>query len=80
MKSKAKLNEKYIRVLWYIVFQVLKVPRIKEYKITASLPVLLFLAVLQRIRIYISRYHFYNFLEHNPTFTGKEILPRIFIL
>ena len=41
-----------------------------SYKIqdTASLPVPLFLAVLHRIRIYISRYHFYIFLEPNPTF------------
>ena len=45
---------------------------------TASLPVRLFLVVLHRIRIYISRYQFYNFLEPNlihpiqpnPSFNG----------
>ena len=48
-----------------VVFQVLKVLLIKECKIyTASLPVPLFLVALQHIRIYISRYHFYNFIQH----------------
>ena len=56
-----------------LAFQVLKVLFIKEYEIyTASLPVPLFLVVLHHIRIYISRYHFYNFLEPNPTFTEKK--------
>ena len=46
---------------------------------TASLPVPLFLVVLHRIRIYISRYYCYNFLELNPTFIEKRFLSRIFI-
>ena len=46
---------------------------------TAILPVLLFLAVLHRVRIYINRYNFHNFLEPNPIFTGKRFLLRIFI-
>ena len=41
----------------------------KRIQETASLLVPLFLVVLHRIRIYISRYHFYNFLEPSPTFT-----------
>ena len=45
---------------------------IKEYKIyTASLPVPLFF-VLHHIRIYISRYNFYSFLEPNPPLTKKD--------
>ena len=44
----------------------------KRIQDTASLPVPLFLVVLHHIRIYISRYHFYNFLEPNPTFTEKK--------
>ena len=47
---------------------------------TASLQVPLFLVVLQNIRTYISRYHFYNFLEPNPTFTEKKFSSRIFFL
>ena len=43
----------------------------KRMKDTVSLPVPLFL-VLHRIRIYIGRYHFYNFIEPNPTFTEKR--------
>ena len=35
----------------------------KRIQDTASLPVPLFLVVLHRIRIYISKYHFYNFLN-----------------
>ena len=45
----------------------------KRIQDTASLPVPLFLVVLHRIRIYISRYHFYNFLGPNPTFSEKNI-------
>ena len=52
----------------------------KRIQDTASLPVPLFLVVLHRIRIYISRYYFYNFLDPNPTFTEKRFLSRIFIL
>ena len=52
----------------------------KKIQGTASLPVPLFLVVLHRIRIYISRYQFYNFLEPNPTFTEKRFLSRFFIL
>ena len=42
----------------------------KRIQDKANLPVLLFLVVLHRVRIYISRYHFYNFL--NPKFTEKD--------
>ena len=45
----------------------------KRIQDAASLPVPLFLVVLHRIIIYISRYHFYNFLEPNSTFTEKKI-------
>ena len=40
----------------------------KRIQDTDSIPVPLFLAVLHCIRIYTSRYHFYNFSEPNPTF------------
>ena len=52
----------------------------KRIQDTAGLPVPLFLAVLHHIRIYISIYDFYNFLEPNPTFTEKRFSSRIFIL
>ena len=52
----------------------------KSIQDKASLPVPLFLAVLHRMTVYIRGYHFYNFLEPNPTFTGKKISPQIFIL
>ena len=45
----------------------------KRIRDTASLPVPLFLVVLHRISFYISRYHFCNFLEPNPTFPEKKI-------
>ena len=54
-----------------------------SYKIiqdAANLPVPLFLVVLHRITICIRIYHFYNYLEPNPTFTGKRFLSRIFVL
>ena len=47
---------------------------------TASIPVPLFLVVLHHIIINISRYHFYKFLEPNPTFSEKHFSARIFIL
>ena len=47
---------------------------------TVSLPVPLFLVVLHLIRTYISRYHFYNFIEPNPTFTDKRFSSQIFSL
>ena len=51
----------------------------KRIQDTDSMPVPLFLVVLHRIRIYISRYHLYNFLEPYPTFTEKIFPSRIFI-
>ena len=43
----------------------------KRIQDTASLPVPLFLVVLHRIGIYISRYHFYNFLNLIQHFLKK---------
>ena len=39
---------------------------------SASQQVPLFLVFLHHISFYISRYHFDNFLEPNPTFSGKK--------
>ena len=44
----------------------------KRIQDTATLPVPLLVAVLHQIRIYISRYHFYNFSEPNPTITEQK--------
>ena len=52
----------------------------KRMQDTASLPVPSFLIALHRVRIHINRYHFYNILEPNPTFTEKKVSSRIFIL
>ena len=45
----------------------------KRMQGTANLPASFLLAVLHRIRILISRYHFHNFLETSPTFTEKKL-------
>ena len=58
-------------------FEVISYKRIQD---KANLPVPPFLAVLHRMTIYIRGYHFYNFLEPNPTFTGKKFSLQIFIL
>ena len=66
-----------MHVFWYIVFQVLTVI-LKKYMIyTASLPVPLFIVVY--IALSVDIYHFYNFLEPDPTFSEKRFLSQIFI-
>ena len=78
MESQAKLNENpFLLVHCISSFEGISYKRIHD---TASLLVPLFLVVLHHITIYIRRYHFYNFLEPKPTFTGKRFLSRIFIL
>ena len=51
----------------------------KRIQDIASLQVPLFLVALHHTKTYISRYHFYNFLEPNPTFTEKRFSSQIFI-
>ena len=57
METQAKLNEKYMSFGTYCIlsFEGTSYKRIQD---RASLLVPLFLAVLHRIKIYISRYHF----------------------
>ena len=58
MESQAKLNEKYMHVFWYIVFQALKLLLIKIYKTEQS----------------TSSFISYCFTSHLSAFTCADIM------
>ena len=57
-----------------------EVPSYNKIQDRASQPVPLFLVVLHHISFYISKYHFYYFLERNPRFSEKKIFATNFLL